>query len=449
MPKIDYPHVLCRVQPGLVAFAVMMLGFILLALSFVTGVGQVAVELIKRQGEVITQDVIGKEVGYGSALNWSLTLALVLPAALLYLCKVYQAFPMVLRNLAVKRMVVTEDLAPIPEKELKELWQKELARYRTWLAGLIVIGLLFSLWEWYSFSARPLFLNSSAQAPELDWSVGVLFDSMGKPVQATPVARLANATLSLLAFLGQAVIIAALLTFVYKSLIVGVFVTEISRPEGRYRLVPNPTSRDARLGFELFSEFIEGSLVCIGFFYGIFYLSRLQNIYLRSSEEGMLAFLVDRLLLGILDKPFDLGAGIEVFRKGMEIEKDLDYSSIMVSLGAFAVLMVAAFMIGSTVRDAAVRARNELQNNLQAEPERVNQLFGMTAEEIEARLNEMVFWPVRYIRAREFFGLIVLGVTCIFFYKLGLILVGMLMFRVFYDVARYILGLVNEKQQPA
>jgi hypothetical protein len=255
--------------------------------------------------------------------------------------------------------------------------------------------------------------------------------------------------ISLLAFLGQSVIIAAVLTFVYKALIVGVFFTDISMPEGRYRLVPNPKSDDKRLGFELFSEFIERSLICIGVFYGIFYLSRLQNIYLRTSEESMLGFLVDRLLLGLLNNPFDLGGETEVFRKGLSVEKDFDFSSIMVSLGAFAVLMIAVYMIGATVRDAAVRARSELKNNLQVEPKRVERLFGLGPKEIEARLKGMVFWPVRYIRAREFFGLVILGVSCIFFYKLGLILIGLLLFRVFVDVAKYILGLVKEEPASA
>jgi hypothetical protein len=444
MPKIDYPHLLCRIQPGLVSFAVMMVGFMILALSFFWGVGQQPVQLGKETGEVFV-----KEVGYGSALNWSLTLTLVLPAALLYLCKVYQSFPSVLRELVVNRMVVTEEMAPISEKELKDLWRQKLTRYSRWLALLMLVGLLFSLWEWYDYSVYPLWQNSTAQAPEWDWSVGALFDSSGRIVQAGGIERVQNAMISLLAFLGQSVIIAAVLTFVYKALIVGVFFTDISMPEGRYRLVPNPKSDDKRLGFELFSEFIERSLICIGVFYGIFYLSRLQNIYLRTSEESMLGFLVDRLLLGLLNNPFDLGGETEVFRKGLSVEKDFDFSSIMVSLGAFAVLMIAVYMIGATVRDAAVRARSELKNNLQVEPKRVERLFGLGPKEIEARLKGMVFWPVRYIRAREFFGLVILGVSCIFFYKLGLILIGLLLFRVFVDVAKYILGLVKEEPASA
>ena len=45
MSRLRYPQVLSTVPPGLVAVAAMMLGFIVLALSCVVGVGQVEVEM--------------------------------------------------------------------------------------------------------------------------------------------------------------------------------------------------------------------------------------------------------------------------------------------------------------------------------------------------------------------------------------------------------------------
>lgn len=436
MSRLPYPQALSTVPPGLVAVAAMMLGFIVLALSFVVGVGQVQVAVQTHSGAALT-----KETGYGSALNWSLCLTLVLPAALLYLCKGYQAFPLALRNLVANRMIVSQELQPTSEAEILDLWRERLERYQTWLLVLIGIGLLFTLWEWFTYSTRPLWLNDGTKALEQDWSVGVLFGADGKIVQAPALARLGNGALSLLAFLGQATILAALLTFIYKALVAGLLFTEISRPEGRYRLLPDPRSHDARLGFECVSDFIEEALLCIGFFYGIFYLSRIQNIFLRSSEPSMMTFLVDRLLLGILKKPFDLGVVQEVFVQGMPVDVDgLDYSSIMVSLGAFAVLIIAAYMIGATVRDAAVQARGELEQGLRSRPADVKSLFGLEPEAIEKRLDQMVVWPVKYIRAREIFSMIVLGVTCIFFYKIGMILIGLVMFRVFWEVIRYLIS---------
>jgi hypothetical protein len=438
------PGRLSEVQPALVAFGAMIFGFILLAASFMLGVGQVTVGVKDAHGAILA-----KEVGYGAAPNWSIVSCLLLPAAILYLCKAYRSFPLVLRDLSIHKMAVGAELTPLAPAELEQLWRQDLRRFTRPLVVFMGIGFVVSIWEWATNSLVPLAARDAGKAPELDWSLGVLFDSLGRPVHAGLWALIGNGAFSFVAFLVQGVIIAALLTFLYMALIVGTFVTDLSRPEGAHRLVPDPGSPDDRLGFESFGSFIETSLIFVGIVYMIFYLSRVQNIYLRASDASILDFAAQRLLLGIIKNPLDLGAKVEVFTGALDHTGSLDYSSLMVALGTFAVLAVAIFMIFSTVRDAAVRARDELSRCLAENPQPTLRLLRMTKERAEARLDRMVFWPVRYIRAREFFAIAIMGAICIVFYKLAMILFGLLVFRIFWGIAKYILGLPESRGRKA
>ena len=438
------PRFLGEVQPALLAFGAMILGFLLVAASFILGIGSTTV----RAADANHTEVV-KEVGFALAPNWSIVACLLLPAALLYLCKAYRSFPLVLRHLAVNKMAVTADLGPLAPTDLDALWRRQLKRYARPLLALIGVGFVVSLWEWATNSLLPLALRDPGKAPELDWSLGVLFDALGHPAHAGFWHLIGNGAFSFVAFLAQGIILGALLTFLYIELTVATFVTDLSRPEGAHRLLPDLRSCDDRLGFESFGSFIETSLVFVGILYTIFYLSRIQNIYLRTSDASILDFVSQRLVAGIVKNPLDLGAKVEIFKSGMDHTDSLDYSSLMVALGTFAVLLVAIFMIVSTVRDSAVRARDELGRCLTESPEPTLRLLGLTREQAEARLAQMVFWPVRYIRAREFFAVALMGAICIIFYKLAMILFGLLIFRIFWEIARYILGLPESRRRTA
>lgn len=430
------PSRLTEGQHGQIAFVFLAIAFIAVALSFFWGVGTTTVSMLSPDGAEIE-----KEAGFGLAFNWSIGLTLLLPAAILYLCKSYRSFLRVVREVAGRQMVLTDTLETVSPERLLNRWREILDSRHRWLLLLLVVGTLFSLWEWWDYSARPLLFNDVELAEEWDWSVGVLLSDRGEPTTAPPLARIKNASISLFAFVGQAFMIAVVLIFAYHALMVSSFFTRTAGPDGRLKLIPDPRSRDSRRGFELMAEFIEHSLILVAILYFLFYLSRIQNIFLRSDADSVLSFIRNDLLIGLVANPWDLGATIEVVRKGLEpAEAKADYSSIMVSLAAFGVMMVAAFMVGSTVRDAARTARQELLALVDSKGERLSHVLGVGPAEIEESMNGMVFWPVNYLRAGQFFGLVVLGVFCIFFYKLGVILLAFVLVRIFWEVARYIWG---------
>lgn len=431
-----HPSSLVNLQPGLTAFAVLAVGFMAVALSFFWGVGVTSVSVVAADDTVIV-----KEAGYGAAFNWSVGLSLLLPAALLYLCKAYRSFLRVVRELAARRMVLGKDLKPVPEEELRDWWTSVLDSRRRWLIALVVVGTMFSLWEWWDYSAHALWADCAELAEEWDWSVGSLLDDNGEPVRANVIPRVQNGVLSLIAFLGQSLMIAVVLAFVYQTIMASTFFSTIADPEGTYRLVPEAKSGDPRRGFNVLSDYLEHSLILVTLLYFLFYLSRIQNIYLRSDAETVLQFIRRDLLLGLVTNPLDLGATVEVVRQGLDPTKEpLDYSSIMVSLAAFGVMMAAAFMIGSTVREAARSAKRELLTLTESHPRKISEVLKLDLESIKRAMKEMVFWPVNYLRASQFFGLVILGVFCIFFYKLGVILLAFVLLRIFWEVAKYIWG---------
>src|SRR5260370_7056924 len=97
-------------------------------------------------------------------------------------------------------------------------------------------------------------------------------------------------------------------------------------------------------------------------------------------------------------------------------------------------------MITCMCRKAARTARDEARRLLQAEPEAAEHLFELARAEIGSKLDTMVFWPVRYMKARTFFAFVFMGLICIWFYKLVMILFGFLMLRIVWEFGRYILG---------
>lgn len=444
MIKNLLPSKLTELQPALVAFPVLFIGFIMVALSFFWDLGSVKVSVFDNINEV----KIVKEVGYGSAINWSLGITLFLPAAILYLLKTFRSFNAALRNMTKKKMVLKNEFSTIvSEQEILNLWFASLDRYRRWLVILVTLGLFFSLWEWYVYSAKPLFYNNIEHASEWDWSVGALLTENGTPDQATQLDRLKNSVLSFAAFCGQATIIAVAILLVFHSLIAAIFFSNLTQnnSKGLY-LIPDPKSEDKRKGFEILSEYIEHMLLLVSILYAIFYMSRLQNIYLRSSSTSIIEFIKEDLLTGLIENPFDIGVSVNVLKVALEgSSTEMDYSSIMVSLAAFSIMMVAAYVVGTTVREAAKQSKQNLESLNNDNPKRSERIFDLPLEKICTSIKEMVFWPVDYIKAGQFFALIFLGVFCILFYRIGVVLIAFLLLKTFWEITKYIFGKSSEK----
>jgi hypothetical protein len=315
------------VQPALVAFPIFFIGFFLVAVSFFLDLGTVKVSVTDLRNVNII-----KEVGYGSAINWSLTIALFLPAAVLYLIKSFRSFSSALRNMSKRKMILKNNFTcVVSEQELLSQWHSSLDRYKQWIVVLVGIGVFFSLWEWYDYSAKPLFLNNIEFASEWDWSVGALLNDNGLPIKAQWFDRLKNSALSFAAFSCQGIIIAVVIALVFQALIAASLFSSLSQNDNKgFSLIPDPKSDDRRKGFEVLSEYIEHLLLLVGVLYTIFYMSRLQNIYLRSTFTNIIEFIQQDLLIGLIKEPFDIGTSVNVLKKAIEgSSTEMDYSSII------------------------------------------------------------------------------------------------------------------------
>lgn len=437
MSKLSLSKIIA-IQPAFVAFPILFFGFILVAVSFFWDLGSVKVIVL----DVETKAEIVKEVGYGSAINWTLTTCLLLPAAILYLFKSFRSFHSALCSLTMNTMLLKGDFTPVAKEELLNNWKSILNRHRIWLFVLITIGLLFSLWEWFDYSCYPLFSNDIKLAVEWDWSVGALLNKDGLPMLNDSIPRFKNALLSFCAFLNQAIIISVVAALVYQSLIAASFFSNLNRNDSTdYYLIPDPTSDDRRKGFEHLSQYVEHLLLLVSILYTIFYTSRLQNIYLRSKATSLLEFIKNDLIIGLTSNPWDIGSATHVLKQAIqEAPVEVDYSSIMVSLAAFGIMLVAAYVIGTTLRETAKQSKQNLEVLIQNHPEECESVLGLSTKKIRKSMKDMVFWPVNYIKAGQFFGLIFLGVFCIIFYRIGVVLISLLLLRVFWEVSQYIIG---------
>src|SRR5215469_5855180 len=82
---------------------------------------------------------IDREVGYLPALNWSLTYAVLLPAALYLMTESIQGIADALDNLHARRMVRDRNLKVIDDRVLPRSWEIG-TRTRSWL--LLVFGIV-------------------------------------------------------------------------------------------------------------------------------------------------------------------------------------------------------------------------------------------------------------------------------------------------------------------
>ncbi len=338
---------------------------------------------------------VTRSVGFVWAVNWSLNLALVFPFAALFVLLTLQAVPALFRELAVRRMLVTLDLRPVHVAVAVEAWNRAFRSRMKIVAPVAGIGLVVSVLEWWLQSGRPLWLNDPtwtaaairAGDVEADWTIDALLDGAGHIALGDAFQRLANAGLSLLAFLNQAVWVAAFVVLLYTMWAVGRTMQALSDDRGDFRLVPNLESNDARRGFEIFEPMIDLALWSVAGFYAMFYLSRVWNAYLRSSAETLSQFLADVRVLSFTD----------------------DFSTMSVTLGALLSFISSIVFVAWILRDGAKQGNHYLQRRLQEAPESVSQLTGMDAEMCQERMRLMTFWPTNSLRPNALLIVILCG----------------------------------------
>jgi hypothetical protein len=169
---------LMQTPPPLVALALVMVGMIVCGASLLIGVGNFEYTL--------TLDGVSleKEVGFLSALNWSLGAVLIVPALVAFGLYTVREWPRVLEQLAKRHMVVDATFNAADAAPIKQQWRRFARAIAIGSACAFSLAIAYSLWEYYYIvgqhflrGAFPPGIALADAYQERDWSVAALIGS--------------------------------------------------------------------------------------------------------------------------------------------------------------------------------------------------------------------------------------------------------------------------------
>jgi hypothetical protein len=355
-----------------------------------------------------------KQVGYLYAPNWSITTILIWPLMFFFLTKIIKEAGDIFSEINKSPMTNLYD-EETNAASLEMTWFLHLKRVTKIIPFLFVIALLFSMYEWnkYSFSAYGTDLNSwIKKGKEVDWAVGFLCDASVYSMNLTVI-------LSFLAYLYQSIIITIMISYFLVVSAVAKTIYSHASGESFPHLLIDISSNDPhyRMGFERFSILIEYMVAFIFLAYMNFYFTRIQNAYLNAhgTNKDLIYFLKEGLLQKISWENFG-----DLFVTGWS----LDYSSIMVSIGAIVLFLFCFFIFNVVLRYSAILSlarTNKLLINSQFI--KTCAAYSIKADQIRPFLSKMNIWPMGYSDVLPTLRILTLSLICIIFYRLGLYLV--------------------------
>ena len=366
--------------------------------------------MLYRRGE------IEKQVGFIYAPNWSLNYAIVIPLTLYFCVSALHGVRHVILQLTQKRMLVDSACKPISQQKIAQEWDKVATSAAKWVVVLGCIALAASLIE--GFYASPFGHNAeevqSLRVSKVDWSMKAL-------VYPEEVGKISNGLFTLAAFLAQAAAATACLAFITFLMGFAYLIYSFTLPDKEIRLIPDVDSDDTRRGFEVFGLLIENILLASVFFFCVFYLTRIQRVYMESKAASILTFIRDDVAYGFFNGVLKLfqGGDFSLLHAG----DNISYGELMVSAGNVIMLVFVVMIPAIILRQAAMRSRDQFQS-LQDFSCDISHVTHLNSEECKKRMEAMDFWPMRYPRPNQLILAAVLAMGCFVFYRLTLVLAG-------------------------
>jgi hypothetical protein len=273
----------------------------------------------------------------------------------------------------------------------------------------VVLAIAWSLYEWYRDSALPLYTGQAPAGGELDWSAVRPHESL--------FTYHVQAAFTLAAFLYQGVAISIMATFAAAVILIARTVAVHGSGDAKPALLVDIESNDPskRGGFERFIIVIDYMIVFVALAFANFFLTRLQNAYIRDPDHGSLTDLVATDLV-----VRDLDRVGELFHVG-----SADFSSAAVAVGTvLALFQCFFFFFNASLRHAALQARGRADHALVRGPllQKAKET-GLDVEKIRERLREMNVWPLGYSDLMPTLSFLTICGVTIIFYRIGLYLV--------------------------
>jgi hypothetical protein len=391
-----------KLSPQAALLAGILTGAVLVAIAFVLEIASVT----------ISKNGVLRQVGYVAAPNWSLTFTFIFPLfvyfALSAIRSADRAFPSLDNMLVEPSGEPDADGASGLARRYRKLLNRS-GRVALVLACLVFLG---SIAEWYAYSARPLLFGAPVPEGEVDWSVAALTSGAG--------ARAANAAFSFAAFAMQGVYVAALIVFLVYVYVFTELTRNLADATQPPILVPDVESPDHRRGFQRLGRIVEEIIFASACAFVVFWLSRLQNLYLQSSAPSLWTY-----LRGGVGKTASFSWSD--FVKALGDTGEIEFSSAMVLMGALATISVCVGVPLHTLRRAADAARETARQLASKRP----RLFAKQCsdEEVTQSLDSMVVWPIAYPRLNELLFWLVFALLSLAFYRIGVAFLAVWVWR--------------------
>jgi hypothetical protein len=284
---------------GIVSLGVgtMFGGVLLCVLASMVGIGHFTIQVMAGAEE------IHKEVGFWSALDWSITFLILLPLFLVFFVLQIDQCALICRNFSELRIITAPDGSPVVEQQLSTEWHAQLRAASTAFWLLLVAAVTYSASDWWMSCGKALWLGKLGGTESIDWSTGILYPSLSG--NRWPIFGF-----SILAYIFHSLTAFSYLAGLLYSLAFALFLHKISTRSGAFRMVFKPELSEHLSAF--YRNFYLAILIGL---YGAF-LVRLQAVYLPSRSPDIMAFLTQDwglamlgpLAKGLLD--LDIGAGV-------------------------------------------------------------------------------------------------------------------------------------------
>ncbi len=416
---------LSRLPPPLTLFVLVVLGMLVNGVSLFIGVGNFEYTLVLEGG------TLRKEVGFLSALNWSLGCLVISPAIVAFGLYTYRQLPRIFEQLAKRHMVVDESLRAVDAATIQQQWRRYGRTIAIFSAAAFIVAVAYSLWEYYYVVGQhylrggfPTELRLADAYQERDWSVAALLGTS----ESGGISRIANAVFALFVYFLYAGLTSGFVFSIYAYLVgVAIFVYALAYREQGLRLVPDlsggEAAYDRRAGLQVFEPLVQNALFVTLLSFLMLFLIHLQNVYLRVPVPSVFEFAFPNLgdggkgWMGFLESL----AGAVTARAGLA---NLN-SALAYGFGSFLFLIVLA-LLAATLRLAAQRSRQRLFDALAGENAALPPwLSPLGREKCLARLEAMSMWPARWPRVNQLALASVVAAVCLVFYKVGLVVVAL------------------------
>ena len=365
-----------------------------------------------------------KEVGYVSALNWSLYGAIVLPIILVFCLRVRGAMRSTLTELAANGMLRREDFQRVTPEEALGRWQ----RYQTGeivlvsLVGALVIA--FALYDWWQVVGAPLLELSRIEKPaladpvmEYDWSVSSLF--RGANVATWPLLVFGLIVYVVIPGLGSAIAFATFIGALHFLALTSGLITPREGP--RWRLAVKPTPNDKLLGFStfapLFSNLVSAAVAII---FGLL-IMMVQNNYLRSPGHGdIFSFVIGEGKELDTIRQANVGEVVPKFLAWFMEPSVIVGRNPQVGIGLLVFAFVFAMSLAACWAILRASARTAGAWSL-GHAAALAKETGQSRPKVEKEIREMKYWPIGWISLNQLLLLMVFLLAAVFSYRLALL----------------------------